>query len=220
LDRAASGLLTAIHQASPDGTQVASDPYVREVLEFAAGSVEVVRGQFLALLFRVLEDIRQRIALNPEDERSCIEDFCRRLTEADSAYRLIDLFKETLRTLSALSSDPVRGSQEVRLRTTLCYIEEHFNRPLRLPQVAKRSGFSVPVFCRVFKRATGMSFAAYLNKVRVERSKPLLKNGRLNLLQVGQACGFQTAHQFIRNFKRWTGRTPGHFRQEASQASR
>jgi len=217
LNRAAMDLLDAYEQASVAGIKLSGERYAREVLEFASGSVEVVRGQFLAFLFNFLERARKRSVLNPEDEKSYSEHFCKLLNDADSIYRLIDIFKETLRVLSVLAVHPLHGSKEIRMQTILSFLAENFQQTVRLPQVAKKSGFSVPVFCQVFKETTGLSFVVYLNKLRVEEAKSLLRGSHLNLLQVGQSCGFQTPHQFIRNFKRWTGTTPGDYRQNPSQ---
>ncbi len=217
LDRAAMDLLEAYEQTSVDGIKISGERYVREVLEFASGSVEVVRGQFLSLLFHFLERARKRSVLNPQDEKSYSEHFCKLLDNADSIYRLIDVFKETLRVLSVLAVNPLHGSKEIRMQTILDFLADNFQQPLRLPQVAKKSGFSVPIFCNVFKETTGVSFMVYLNKLRVEEAKSLLRSSRMNLLQVGQSCGFQTPHHFIRNFKRWTGTTPGDYRKNPAR---
>lgn len=207
-------LLAAFGKLASESLKLASDRYVREVLEFAGREPAVVRSQFLSILFRLLEGAEARSALNPDDTKGYAEDFSRKVEDADSIYRLIEVFKQTLQTLSHLTAKPLEGAKNLRMETTLKFLEGHLDQPLRLPQVAKQSGFSVPVFCRLFKKTTGLSFVAYLNQLRVEQAKRLLKISGLNVLQIGQACGFQTPHHFIRNFKHLTGVTPGDFRKK------
>jgi AraC-like DNA-binding protein len=208
-------LLDTYLQASTDGLKVAADRYVREVLEFAAGNAAIVRSQFMSLLFEFLDRIRKKNVMNFEEEENYATGFSRKLEEADSIYGLIEVFKQTLQGLSLLATRPLEGAKNFRMETTLKYLGEHYSQSLRLPQVARQTGFSVPVFCRVFKQTTGMNFVSYLNKIRVEKAKALLKTSGLNILQVGHACGFQTPHHFIRNFKQWTGLTPGDYRKKS-----
>lgn len=214
LHSAEQGLLQAFGRNSAEDIKLASDRYVREVLEFGGRETAVVRGQFLSVLSQALDKVGLKSVLNPSDTERFAAAFSEKMEEAGSIYRLIEVLKETLQALAGFSSKPLEGAKTLRLEATLKHLAAHCQEPLRLPEVAKQTGFSVPVFCRVFKKATGQSFVAYLNRLRVERAKNLLRTGGLNVLQVGQACGFQTPHHFIRNFKRVTGLTPGDYRKK------
>jgi transcriptional regulator GlxA family with amidase domain len=83
---------------------------------------------------------------------------------------------------------------------------------LRLPEVAKRAGFSVPVFTRAFKQATGTSFLSYVRSLRVDHAKRLLASSALTTEQIAQSCGFQSQHHLLRSFKKVVGQTPGEYR--------
>jgi AraC-like DNA-binding protein len=220
LHQAEADLLEAYGWVSSEDIKLVSDQYVREILEYSAGNTSIVRNQFLSLLFQIFERVRKRSILNPQDAESYATDFCRKLEDADSVYRLIEVFKETLEVFSTMAVRPLEGSKNLRIETTLKYLADNFNQPLRLPQVARQTGFSIPVFCRVFKQTTGLSFISYVNKLRVEQAKILLKTSGMNVLQIGQSCGFQTPHHFIRNFKNWMGMTPGDFRKINSSRSK
>jgi AraC-like DNA-binding protein len=209
---ASSALSKACEQGLRQETRLASDRYVREVLEFAGGNVEVVRGQFLDVVFRLLEQSRSKMGFNPDDADNYANYCCNSLLRIDSIQGLIAAFKDLLNQISNLVKSPAKGSGEVRMETVLSYIRNNFDQELKLAKVAKTAGFSVSVFCRVFKKTTGMTFVAYLNKYRVEKAKILLKTSDLSILGVGQACGFSTAHRFIRQFKSVTGRRPSDLR--------
>ena len=94
----------------------------------------------------------------------------------------------------------------------------HFDEPLPLPKVARKAGFSVPAFTRVFKKATGTTFVAYLRSVRVDHAKKLLTTTPLSLEEIAQSCGFNSQHHLIRSFKKVVGQTPGAYRKD--QATR
>ncbi len=216
LHKAGGDLLGAVEKISTESAKLAGDRYVREVLEFAGRDTGVVRSQFLALLYQFLDRVGAGSALNQTDTENFSAGFTQKLMDADSIYRLIEVFKETIQTMSGLSAKPLEGAKSLRMKTVLNYLDDHFNQTLRLPKVARQAGFSVPVFCRVFKKTTGLSFVSYLNRLRVEKAKNLLRTSGLTALQVGQSCGFQTPHHFIRNFKHLSGMTPGEFRGKMS----
>ena len=56
------------------------------------------------------------------------------------------------------------------------FIAEHQAEELSLAQVAQCVNMSAFYFCKMFKKATGMTFTDYLARVRVEKVKNLLLN--------------------------------------------
>lgn len=65
---------------------------------------------------------------------------------------------------------------------------------------------------RIFKQQTGMSFNSYLNKLRIERAKYMLKESNENILEISLDCGYNNITNFNRIFKRLSGTTPGEYR--------
>ena len=57
-----------------------------------------------------------------------------------------------------------------------------------------------------------MSPFDYINYSRIERAKKILENEDLNILEVSVEVGFSNYNGFIRNFKKFTGMTPGQYR--------
>jgi AraC-like DNA-binding protein len=58
----------------------------------------------------------------------------------------------------------------------------------------------------------GISFRAYLLRVRLERAKHLLAHRRASITEVAQAVGFGDLPRFDKLFKRDTGVTPSTYR--------
>ena len=63
-----------------------------------------------------------------------------------------------------------------------------------------------------FRKQTGMTFVAYINKVRVEHAARLLVGTDLSLKFIAYDCGFDSISQFFKRFKEHYGVTPGRFR--------
>ncbi len=62
--------------------------------------------------------------------------------------------------------------------------------------------------------ADGVSFSRLHDRVRTERALELLQDVNLTISQVGIHIGFADAREFRRAFKRWTGHTPSHVREQ------
>ncbi|MBN2715567.1 MAG: helix-turn-helix transcriptional regulator [Deltaproteobacteria bacterium] len=214
LQQAADELLEALNRDSSTALKLASDRYVQFVLRYANQRIEVVRGQFLATLFQMFNTVQRRNPMRQDAKNSFINDLTVRVEETRSIEQLIESFNDSVQRLSFVSTKAWRGPSVMLLEATLQYLKDNYFEPLPLPEVARKAGFSVPVFTRVFKQATGTSYLNYLRQIRIERAKKLLATTLLTLDQIAQSCGFNSQHHLIRAFKKVTHMTPGAYRKK------
>jgi AraC-like DNA-binding protein len=214
LQDAATALIAAVDRENPAEMRLASDRYVRLVLGYADERIEFVRSLFLATLFQLFSRIERRYPMRTDARDQFIDDLTSKLEEAGSLYQVIEHFGEALQRLCFVASKALHGPKVIRVEATLQYLRENFAEHLRLPEVARKAGFSVPAFARVFKEATGTSFLAYLRGLRVESAKTLLATTHMTTEQIAQSSGFQSQHHLIRSFKKVMGQTPGAYRNE------
>lgn len=78
--------------------------------------------------------------------------------------------------------------------------------------LAEEAGLTPSHFCRVFKRATGMSPHKFVMKSRLERAQELLAGSSLSIAQVAEAMGFKSQSHFTRSFREFSGQTPSVWR--------
>lgn len=98
-------------------------------------------------------------------------------------------------------------------------IETSFPFPPKLARVAATLFLSERTLKRRLQ-AEEASFQNLVDQVRLERAGDLLENTAMNLSQIADALGYADAANFTRAFKRWTGRSPSHYRhQENSSAA-
>ena len=100
-----------------------------------------------------------------------------------------------------------------RLTPVIRYIENHFDTPLTLDELAGVCGLSGEYLCHLFKSTIGVRIFDYINQVRIRHSKEmLLEMKEFPARTVGLLCGFDDASYFGKTFKRYEGMTPGEFR--------
>jgi YesN/AraC family two-component response regulator len=67
----------------------------------------------------------------------------------------------------------------------------HCGDPVDLDEIARAMHVSTFYFCKMFKKATGLTFTDYLGRVRVEKAKNLLLNPHLRVSEIAYTMGFQ-----------------------------
>jgi len=75
-------------------------------------------------------------------------------------------------------------------------------------------------FCKVFHKATGLTFTDYVSRVRLEEARTRLLNPNLRVSEIAYDVGFQSLTQFNRTFKRVFGQSPSEYRARLSSRKR
>ena len=88
-------------------------------------------------------------------------------------------------------------------------------------ELAERLEVSQEYLTRSFCRTIGMTPGKYLNRVRIENARLLLRQGRHSVQFVSEACGFTNANYFARVFRAAVGLNPAEYaRRYSSDAAR
>lgn len=90
------------------------------------------------------------------------------------------------------------------------YIKTHFDEPISLSEIARRSAMSKSCFCKLFHTIAGTSFKKYLNNCRIHRAAELLKAGE-KVSVVSILCGYDDFSTFYRNFIRIMDISPAQY---------
>ena len=99
------------------------------------------------------------------------------------------------------------------IHQSIQYLNTHYNEHITLEDMARKVYLSPSYFSRIFKKETGISFSSYLNRVRIEHSKELLRHQNLRLTDIALLSGFEDQSYFTKVFKKVTGTTPLHYRE-------
>ncbi len=92
------------------------------------------------------------------------------------------------------------------------FVHARVDEPITLAQVVEHVRVSRFYFCKLFKRATGMTLTEYVTRVRIEKAKTLLVDPSLRISEVVYASGFGSIPRFNSVFKRHMGMAPTAYR--------
>jgi AraC family transcriptional regulator len=106
-----------------------------------------------------------------------------------------------------------------RIITVLVYIDEHFNEPLTLDNLARIACFSSYHFHRIFQAFIGESLYAYIKRLRLENAAMNLRSTGLSVTDISFKIGYETPAAFAKAFRERFGITPTGFRTKNGKSS-
>jgi AraC family transcriptional regulator len=98
------------------------------------------------------------------------------------------------------------------LRRVVEFIHANIDKQIGLKDLADCAGLSVSHFSFRFRASTNQSPHQYMLRLRVERSKELLTDSRLSVLDVGLEVGFRNQQHFATVFRNSVGVPPSVYR--------
>jgi len=104
-------------------------------------------------------------------------------------------------------------AQEKSLLRSICsLVYQHIEEDVSLHGVATELGISSDYAGRVFKRKTSLNFITFVTRLKMERGKELLEEGRWKNYEISTRLGYSNPDYFRQLFKAHTGMTPTEYR--------
>ena len=101
------------------------------------------------------------------------------------------------------------------VRKAITHIDSDLNGELSLKALAELQGMNPSYLSSLFHKETGQTVTDYINQQRMHLAVRLLSTSDLQIQTVAQHCGIHDVNYFTKVFKRYVGKTPKQFRQEA-----
>jgi len=130
----------------------------------------------------------------------------------EAMVRLLEIFAKHLSVMANQILVEQQNAEPPMITKAKSYMGEHQAESISLEQIAKTLNVSTFYFCKMFKKATGLTFTDYLARTRVERAKNLLLNPNVRVSEVAYDCGFISLTHFNRVFKKVVGKSPTVYR--------
>ncbi|MBQ8610961.1 MAG: helix-turn-helix domain-containing protein [Oscillospiraceae bacterium] len=107
------------------------------------------------------------------------------------------------------------GKQPSKLAIDVAnYIQHHLSEPITAEDIAKELYLSRPYLSRKFIEETGISLTDYILNEKTEEAKRLLRYSDKSLTAISGYLGFSSQSHFSRVFKKYSGSTPGEYREK------
>ncbi|WP_460687575.1 AraC family transcriptional regulator [Niabella aquatica] len=114
---------------------------------------------------------------------------------------------------NALLNKQYEGNPTAKLISKAIFLlQESFDKPINVQSIAYELNMSYSAFRKSFKNITGHSPHQYHLELRLGRAKELLESTILNVDEIAEQTGFESAYYFSRLFKQKIGVSPKNYR--------
>jgi len=109
------------------------------------------------------------------------------------------------------------SSESRRIQKVINFLNNNYQKEIRLIDVASHVNMSEVSFSRFMKRRTGKNYIEYLNDLRLGIASRYLVDSSKTIAEISYDCGFNNLSNFNRIFKKRKGYTPKEFRENYSK---
>ncbi|WP_123039596.1 response regulator transcription factor [Cohnella candidum] len=133
------------------------------------------------------------------------------IREMAAKGKLTAWFRDRMESIAESGMNLRENTKHTAVQQARRYIESNLARDVSLQEVADHVGLNATYLSVLFKEVMGETYIKYLTRFRMERAKSLLRKG-LKVNEVSEKVGYLTHRHFTEVFKKYTGQTPGQFK--------
>ncbi|GIP00617.1 hypothetical protein J14TS5_57020 [Paenibacillus lautus] len=109
------------------------------------------------------------------------------------------------------------GKKDNPVKQAIRFIEEKYMDECGLAKVAAHVHLNPSYFSNLFKKETGESVTGYIQNLRVQKAKILLKSTDMKIFEIAQAIGFNDSNYFTHMFNKVAGLSPKEYRKRTAE---
>lgn len=125
---------------------------------------------------------------------------------------LIDIVSVSIGKNKDVPEEEDNKLEDIYIEKAREYIETHYFKDINMAVVSNFVSLNYSYFSSLFNKHMGMNFSDYLNYIRIQKSKVLLKNIDYKIHEISEMVGYKNSKHFTKNFKKFEKRTPMEFR--------
>ena len=204
-------LLNAVQTGVVQEAEIALKNGISQMFALHAGDEASLKNHcldFSLLLCRVLSDCKLE---NKRTQRS----FDALLLQLQS-YRDTASLRLCMRRIYKLCLECFQTCTPKQKSKTICdameYVQKNYMAKITLESAAGHVYLTPSHLSKKFKEETGKHFNQYVNEVRIEKAKQMLRDSNAELTDIAFSIGFEDQSYFSRVFRRLEGMTPKEYR--------
>jgi two-component system response regulator YesN len=177
-------------------------------------------GKLTLELLNILRRVSFEYQVSWEESEGGITDLSELLGQAESIREWQILIEKNVahyfRSIQAVN----QPQSSLTIQKALAYIQSNFTRDLTLEEVADHVGVSKSHLSRIFPEYAGKHFCSYLQQLRIERAKELLRFTDHHIYEIASKVGFWNSRYFGKVFRDMVGMTPADYRRVSPSQER
>ncbi|QXE01051.1 helix-turn-helix domain-containing protein [Terribacillus sp. DMT04] len=140
--------------------------------------------------------------------------YIQQIEDQKTSASIINLEIEAMCTFAARVRERKAGAYSRKIAHCIHYMYQNIYETLNLEQLADMLQMNATYLSSCFKREVGMPIRTYIQQLRIEEAKLLLRLTDHQLLYIGSLLHFHDQSYFTKVFKKHTGLTPRQYREQ------
>lgn len=128
--------------------------------------------------------------------------------QVEAATKMLEIIAQNI-----MATDIITIYDSTSVEKTKNFLHQHFAEPIPLKSLASILATSPSSLSSLFKKQTGTSITAYVENLRMGKSRELLLMTSLSVKEIACRCGYEDQNYFSRVFKKNTKTSPKQYRE-------
>lgn len=168
----------------------------------------VILNNLILESFRVIKELDY----GAKDLMKIIDQDKMKSVNHENLEEIENMLKEFMLRLHGLIAFVPGDRNEDMINEMKKYIAKNYQDGITLSEMAKSFNLSIGHLSNLFHEKTGESFSDYLNMIKLNKAKELLKTTDYKIYQIADKLGFNDAYYFSSWFKKLVGASPTTYR--------
>ena len=212
-----------ITQLISDGREEDASGLTERILSdiFRADDASVRQENCKRLISALSDSIISHQFIDAAQLTDVYSDISRMMDDGCTSEEIRAGMQNAVNTLCTEFSEVLKKQRNPYIVAAMHYIEEHYSSPdLSLEEIADALRIAPNYLSTIFSRNLGKKLFEYVNEYRLQQSVQMLQNSDQMINEISIACGFGSARNYIRIFRKYMDTTPGAYRKQHTAAAR
>lgn len=183
-----------------------TEQMLQTLLSISRNMVVYLNENELIKIIKLLDIINEECTHNRQYKAECL----RNIME----YFLLQL----IRYFNLNISEKLNSSTD-HIKKAILYLNMHFRESPSLKKIANVVNLHPNYFSNLFHKTTGQSYIQYIITLKINYAKMLLWTSDFTIIDICNACGFNSISNFAKAFKESTGMSPSSYRNSKNKSN-
>jgi len=206
-------LLQAIRLADIDKCLAILQPLFRSYRFSSTDKIETIKEYFLKIVTLLSSEIYR--FSKSDSEKNILQlgytQYVERFETIDEFIKQVEIFYYDIIDILKLTQ---ASKSNWIIEKAKEYMKKNYFEDLTVEDVANHVERNSNYLCNLFSRIEGMTITEYLNRIRIEKAKELLKTTSLMTYEIAEKVGFRNYRYFTQVFKKFVEKTPTAYRND------
>ncbi|MBQ8663572.1 MAG: PocR ligand-binding domain-containing protein [Eubacterium sp.] len=207
-------LVLRIEEGDLEQAQVLLNDILGGIYFDSGNDLELIKLRMSELITVLSRRIIKK-GISSDEVYDIVNEFQKKSANSEDLLEISFELGQVLRRFVEMIASTIHLDTSAIVHKGMEYIHKNYRNEITLEQTADYVAASPSHFSKVFKAEVGIGFAAYVNKLRLDKAKELLRDSSLPISDITQSVGYSNQQYFSRVFKNETGMTPGQYKKKS-----